>query len=362
MVRALEEHCGDVITIGPLQPFSLRLGKLIGRVVRRISNHPYLYTHGSYVSMELGRMAQKRLDRAKFDVIFASAASTVVAHLKTQLPIVYLSDATVRLMINYYPEFSNLFPFQVRAADEIELLGIGKAAELIYPSTWAARSAIDDYHADASKVHVVPFGANFDEPPSHGDISSALPDGRCRLLFVGVNWKQKGGDIAFETLVHLERLGIPAELIVVGCKPPDEIIHPHLRVFRFLDKNNSDQRAQLNQLYRDANFFILPTRAECFGIALCEANAYGLPVLSTQTGGVPEFVRDGVNGFLLPPEERGDKYAEIICSVYQDLEKYQSLRTSARREFEIRLNWDTWGKRVKEILSTAVSSRRSQSA
>jgi hypothetical protein len=158
MVRALEEHCGDVITIGPLQPFSLRLGKLIGRVVRRISNHPYLYTHGSYVSMELGRMAQKRLDRAKFDVIFASAASTVVAHLKTQLPIVYLSDATVRLMINYYPEFSNLFPFQVRAADEIELLGIGKAAELIYPSTWAARSAIDDYHADASKVHVVPFG------------------------------------------------------------------------------------------------------------------------------------------------------------------------------------------------------------
>jgi glycosyltransferase involved in cell wall biosynthesis len=358
MVRALEEHCGEVVVIGPLQPVSLRIGKLISRVVHRITGRPYLYAHTASLSRRLGRMAEEGLKSANCDVIFASAASTVVAGLKTLVPIVYLSDATVRLMIDYYPAFSGLLPSQIRAADQIELLGIGKAAELIYPSSWAARSAIDDYHADASRVHVVPFGANLDEPPSREEVLPAPPKGLCRLLFVGVDWEQKGGSIAFETLIQLERLGVPAELTVVGCKPPDEITHPRLHVFRFLDKNDPGQRAQLNQLYREANFFILPTRAECFGIALCEANAYALPVLSTRTGGVPEFVREGVNGFLLEPHDRGDKYAESIRRAYADDEAYQTLRGSSRKEFEMRLNWDAWGMQVRDILSAAVSSRR----
>jgi glycosyltransferase involved in cell wall biosynthesis len=358
MVRALEEHCGDVVVLGPLQPASLRIGKMISRAAYRLTGRPYLYAHKASLVAKLGRMADEELSRANCDVIFASAASTVVAGLKTRVPIVYLSDSTVRLMIDYYPAFSGLLPSQIRAADEIERSGIRKAAELIYPSSWAARSAIVDYQADASKVHVVPFGANLDEPPSREQVLPAPARDCCRLLFVGVDWEQKGGDIAFETLVQLERLGVPAELTVVGCTPPGDVTHPRLNVFRFLDKNSPDQRARLNQLYHDANFFILPTRAECFGIALCEANAYALPVVSTRTGGVPEFVREGVNGFLLAPEERGDKYAERIRGAYENPEGYQALRMSARNEFEVRLNWDAWGKQVKEVLSAAVPSRR----
>jgi glycosyltransferase involved in cell wall biosynthesis len=240
--------------------------------------------------------------------------------------------------------------------DEIERLAITNAKRLIYPSSWAARSAIEDYGADPLKVHIIPLGANFDVPPSREDATRFHQRDVCRLLFVGVSWERKGGDIAFETLLELLRLGVPSELIVVGCQPPPHVSHNRLRVFPFLNKNNPEECKLLYTLYYQSDFFVLPTRAECFGIVLCEANAFGLPVLSTETGGVSEIVRNGVNGFLLPLEARGDRYAAVIRDIYDDSTRYADLRKSSRGEFESRLNWDAWGRQVCEIFRVAVNT------
>ena len=120
------------------------------------------------------------------------------------------------------------------------------------------------------------------------------------MLFVGVDWEKKGGKIAFETLLELERLGISAHLTIVGCVPPSDIRHKNLRLAGSLNKNDSSQRRQLYHLYRNADFFLLPTRAECYGIALCEANAFGLPAITTDTGGIADIIENGKNGYRLP--------------------------------------------------------------
>jgi len=300
-------------------------------------------------------MAEERLSREACDVIFAPAGSAILGHLQTRIPIVYLSDTTFKLMINYYNDFSNLIPSHIGLGDRMEGLSIQKSKQLVYPSQWAARSAVEDYKADNLIVNVVPFGANLDDEPSRLQALRCPERDRCRLLFVGVNWDQKGGDIAFETLLELRRLGISAELTIVGCRPPQGLNHPNLRVFGFLNKNDAGERAQLDRLYREATFFILPTRAECFGIVACEASAYGLPVLETNTGGVPEIVREGINGFLFPLDARGDRYADKIRDIYENCDTYQQLRVSTREQFESRLNWDAWGKRMKDILWAAVA-------
>src|SRR5205085_12222674 len=137
---------------------------------------------------------------------------------------------------------------------------------------------------------------------------------QCRLLFLAVGWARKGGDIAFETLLKLEELGIQAELIVCGCTPPKGTAHKRMRVIPFLDKNDERQRKELEQLLMAADFLLVPTRSDAYGLAYCEASAFGLPVITTRTGGVPEVVRDGENGFLLPYEARGAAYAEVIAS------------------------------------------------
>jgi glycosyltransferase involved in cell wall biosynthesis len=356
MAQALEKHCGDVVRVGPLKPASLSVGNAIRRGVRLITGKRYLHMATTSFSKTLGEMTRKRLTGEACDVIFAPAGSGIVANLHTQIPLVYLSDATFQLMLNYNKDFSNVLPSHIRMADEIERLAIEKASRLIYPSSWAAQSAVRDYGADPSKVDIIPFGANFDNSPSREEALRPREEDRYRLLFVGVNWEQKGGEIAFEALLELERLGIQCELTIVGCRPPRNISHPHLRVFPFLNKNDASEREQLTLLYREATFFILPTRAECFSIALCEANAYGIPILATRTGGLPELVRDGVNGFLFPLEARGNHYAARISEVYGNSGAYQALRASSREQFESRLNWDAWAERVKNVLWAAVAS------
>jgi glycosyltransferase involved in cell wall biosynthesis len=129
-----------------------------------------------------------------------------------------------------------------------------------------------------------------------------------------------------------------------------------VNIVGFLNKNDPQDRLRLEKIYRHSDFFLLPTRAECYGIVFCEANAYGLPVLSTATGGIPEIVRNGVNGFLLPLEARGEAYAAHILSIFGNPAKYRKMRAASREQFETRLNWDAWGKRMNEILWSAVDS------
>jgi glycosyltransferase involved in cell wall biosynthesis len=350
MARALEKHCGTLFYVGPLKTLSRKIRRKLSVGLKKITGRGFMFTQTIGLSRQLGKLAGARIRESGCNVIFAPAQASAVAHLETNLPIVYLSDATFRLMVNYNDEFSEVIPSHQKAADRLESLGIRKATRLVYPSYWAAKSAIEDYGADPRNLSVVPFGSSLEPPPDRAVALRVPPVDRCRLLFVGRHWLPKGGDIALEAFRELRRTGLPVELSIVGCEPPARVVEENLRVFPFLNKNIPEQRAKLRELYENAHFFILPTRAECFGIAFCEANAAGLPVLATSTGGVPDVVKEGVNGFLFSPEDRGELYAEVIRQTFSDQEKYKRLRESSRNEFETRLNWDHWGIKMREIL------------
>ena len=199
-------------------------------------------------------------------------------------------------------------------------------------------------------MRAVPFGANLEHPPSRETVLARKRSGRCRLLFLGVDWQRKGGEIAFETLMKLEERGVQAELIVVGCTPPQGFSHERLKVIPYLNKRDEKQRQELEDLFQTSDFLFLPTRSECYGMVFCEASAYGLPVISTDTGGVSGAVRDGENGFLLPPSAGGAEYAELIARVYGDEAGYAELVGSSRAAFEASLNWDSWGRTVKKLM------------
>jgi len=352
MAKALERHCGNVHFIGPIRLKSILIGKVIHRLLKRIAGKTFLYTES--VSRRIAVIARDRISKVPCDVIFSPAGSACLANLDVSIPIVYLSDATFRLVADYYPEFTSILESHKKTADGFERASIQKAQQLVYPSTWAANSAIQDYNADPNRVHVIPFGANLEDPPEASHAIAVPPTDRCRLLFVGGHWQRKGGEIAFETFQELIDRGVQAELTIVGCTPPDHVGHANVRVFPFLNKNDSQQREQLLRLYREAHFFVLPSRAECFSIALCEANAFGLPVLTSDTGGLPDLVKVGVNGFLFPLEARGDQYAARIYDVFSNSSQYAALRAASRAEFDARLNWDHWGAKMLVVLQRAV--------
>lgn len=59
---------------------------------------------------------------------------------------------------------------------------------------------------------------------------------------------------------------------------------------------------KMPELYSKYGYFVAPSRTEAQGVAMCEAIACGLPTIATNVGGIPEFVKNGINGILVPPE------------------------------------------------------------
>lgn len=64
-------------------------------------------------------------------------------------------------------------------------MNLAKASKLIYPSKWAANSAIFDYGVEPEKTEIIPFGANLDTVPLIDKVLSKKHSLPCRLLFIG---------------------------------------------------------------------------------------------------------------------------------------------------------------------------------
>ncbi len=363
LAQSLQKYCGDISFIGPLSASSeMLLGRITHESVRLLLHKNFAFRHTHAVSKRYAKVANTRLVEQPFDVIFALSGATEIAFLQTNIPIVLVEDANFAVLCDYHQHFSYLLESSAYQIDDIQKRGISRAEMVLYPTAWAAKAAIEIYRADKWKTHVIPFGANLEKVPPKEKILEKQLSSQCRLLFVGVDWERKGGDIALETLIALEKLGIVAELIICGCIPPRGITHPRMKVIPYLDKNDEYQRGNLEEIYTQADFFLLPTRNECFGIAMCEANAFGLPVITTETGGVSEVIRNGENGFILPYSARGSAYAEIIAKIYRDISQYNHLVRLSRAAYEERLNWDAWGMATKKVLFEMLMRRTTQIA
>ncbi|NEP57126.1 MAG: glycosyltransferase family 4 protein [Symploca sp. SIO2G7] len=352
MYDALKSVDLQMVNLGsPKKPTLLR--KFVNRVSTKKT--PPEVGSSSYIEESKKKVAhiQEQLNKTPCDVIFGPVASLEITYLDTNIPIIYLSDITFNLYNGYYP--SNFDQQQIEWISQIESTAISKASQIVYPSDWAAQSAIDDYYAEATKVKVIPFGANLDDPPAAEEVSlSKKTTSSCRLLFIGKDWERKGGEIAFQTLISLHKMGVDAELIVLGSVPPAEIQHDKLTLIPFLDKNDPIQRQQFRELFLQSNFFIFPTRADCSPIVTCEANAFGLPVITTDVGGLPTIINQGKNGYMLPLSASGDDFAKLIAEIFCDQTKYEQLVHSSREEYDSRLNWHSWAQSIRNLITDMI--------
>lgn len=200
------------------------------------------------------------------------------------------------------------------------------------------------------------MGPNVDYLPFESELNYDKGKDEIKLLFIGVEWERKGGQIAFETLLELKKKGFKAKLVVLGVIPPNDVKDEDLIVIPFLNKNIKEESDRFNSLLMDSHFLILPTREECFGVVFCEASAYGLPSLTTDTGGVGGAVVNGENGYRLKLTDRGNEYANKIAEIFNDYEKnYLPLAKSSRKRYENLLNWEKFSNSIKKIMDDFLS-------
>jgi glycosyltransferase involved in cell wall biosynthesis len=302
------------------------------------------------------RYFSKCLDEAvrgkNLDAIFVPAAPQLIAYSKTKVPIIFLTDATFQQIQGYYHSYQNIAPFSLRQGIEMDSKAFHKATHCLLASEWCKQSAVSDYGLDPEKITVAPLGANLDHIPQREEIILTRKDEVCRLLFLGVEWERKGGQIAFDAFLTLKKMNMPVRLTIIGCVPPFEINDRDVEVIPFLDKHDPIQSEQLYIYLKNASFLLLPTRAECAGVVFCEASAYGVPSITTDTGGVGTYVKNNVNGFMLNLEETGNAYAEKIVAVFNIKSAYEQLRKSSRQRFDDELNWEHWGVQFETVLKS----------
>jgi hypothetical protein len=277
-------------------------------------------------------------------------------------PIVLWPDATFALLRGYLPAYTGLWPGSVGIMDRVEREVLGRAELLVFPSRWAADSACEDYGVDPSRVALVAYGANLPDPGT-AVVAERRANGagdRCRLLAVGVEWERKGMAVAAAAAGFLERAGVPATLTIAGCAPPAGSRLPdNVHLAGFVDKTTPEGSRRLARLFLEADVFILPTVAEPFGIVFAEAAEFGLPVVTTRTGGIPDAVVDGVTGRLLPPEADAAGFAAAVQSIVTDGAAYARAAASARAEYERRLNWSTACAEVAALLERVTRAQSS---
>lgn len=187
---------------------------------------------------------------------------------------------------------------RVKAA--INRRALRSAAALVTWSRQARESLVTDYGVAADKVHVIPPGV---------DVASFTPGetapgrdksgrGSVRVLFVGGDFMRKGG---WELLEALSAFGGSIEVDLVTPSAVERIpgglvcrVHPRLH----------PGDPVLTALYARADIFALPSRGDCLPQVLAEAAAAGLPIVATRVGAIPEVVRDGLNGIVVPAESQ----------------------------------------------------------
>ncbi len=306
---------------------------------QRVRGLQYYPRRDSRLVRDYPRQIHGRLKDAKAQVIFSSMspASQPIAFLEAKQPIVIWTDTTFAGALDFYTELmrDDICAETLRDGIENERMALNRAALAIFYTDWAAQDAIRFYNLDPAKVRVIAPGPGVDPQISYEEakrIVHAKPKDRCRLLFVGMAWERKGGDIVLEVAKKLNAAGLPTELMLVGCDPPTKSLPDFVHALGYID------RKTLDDLYKSCHFMFVPTQAEALGLVFLEASAFALPSLSTDVGGVPEVIKSGVTGATFPLSAGPDKYAKYIEDLFANYHRYEPMALSAFNDFQTRLN------------------------
>jgi len=212
-------------------------------------------------------------------------------------------------------------------------------------------------HFTDTPIRVIPNGV--DDKKFHPNWNKEELKEECGIegdvvLYVGRMSYRKGPHVLLNAFSRLRE----GTLIMVG---PGELL-PFLKAqAKFL---GIDERVrflgyvpnnELPKLFGMADVFVLPSiTAEALGIVILEAMASGIPVVTTNVGGIPEIVGESQSGLLVPPSNE-TALRNAIETLMTDKELRNKLGKNGRRAVEDRYSWDVISREVEETYEYVLS-------
>ena len=238
----------------------------------------------------------------------------------------------------------------LRAKVRLETLGLRLASRVVAPSRYVADLLEREYDVDADRVGVVLNGVDL-EAFSPGGRRAEVPT----LLSVSRLSEQKGLDVLLAAFARVREAMPRARLEIAGDGPGRAALEAEIDRRGLRDAvtlHGYVRHAALRDLYRRAHAFVSASVYEPFGLTTLEAMACGTPAVASSLGGAPEFVRDGVDGFVCPPHG-GELAAAAIRVLTGDVE---AMGRAARARAET-CSWDRVGGEVAREYALARGAR-----
>lgn len=192
------------------------------------------------------------------------------------------------------------------------------------------------------KVHAVGAGINVKKELIHPQKKT-----NSKILFVGRDFKRKGGYITYEAFKYLKEKGEEVELYVSG--PAEDPISDSIEGYHFMGDLDYSQVAEL---YNICDIFCMPSYFEAYGLVFIEALSYGLPCIGRDCYEMPYFIEDGQTGALLK-EDNPEVLAGLIHKLLHD--EQIKMNVSSRQNFYLeKYSWDNVAKKMKKIIEQKV--------
>lgn len=118
---------------------------------------------------------------------------------------------------------------------------------------------------------------------------------------------------------------------------------------------------ELASAFASADAFIFPSRTETLGLVLLEAMAAGCPVVAARSGGIPDIVTDGVNGYLFELDAGDEGAIAATIRLLEMKQERETIRQNARREAE-RWGWSAATRQLQDYYQKVIYSELPKAA
>ncbi len=241
----------------------------------------------------------------EFDLVFQ--LQTLFAPGLQPRPYVIYTDTTFARVWHEWPAWAPVGPRGAQRFMELEQAVSSRAHTVFTMSEHARQSFVAEY--GCSPEQVVNVGTAMALPPS--DLSTrswASPT----ALFVGQDFKRKGGEDLLEAWSQVRQAVPSAQLVIVGPRVRRLSLPAGVRWLGLIE-----DRQHLASLYDEASLFVLPALFDPMPWVLGEAMGHGLACVVTSSCGMPELVQDGLTGTIVP---RADppRLAQAVIDLFKD--------------------------------------------
>ena len=219
---------------------------------------------------------------------------------------------------------------------------------LIAVSMYTRRELVELYGVAEEKIHVIYNGVDVQKFKNRGEgvdlrRELGIEEGQKVILCVGRLYYRKGLTMLLRSIPRVVQKFADVRVLISGegFKRNEENLQElaeKLKIDDFVMFLGYFPDERLPDLYATADLFVLPALYENFPFAILEAQSTGLPVISTQVGGIPEFLINNENGLLV---ESGDpeQLAQAILILLQDPAFAEQLGRCGRMRVEEKFAW-----------------------